>query len=145
MKKPLYALSIMASSLLLLSCQTTPADRIEENPGIFAALPNWEKDRVIRGEVAEDMSPDAVKLAWGAPNSIESGQSKGVYEQKWVYSTLYPVSRPCFPYGGYRHGWYRPYPYYGYGGYQETDYIPVMTGYVQFRNNKVVSWEKRSD
>lgn len=134
---------------MLVSCGTTPADRIEENPEIFAVLPNWEKDLVVQGKVAAGMSPDAVKLSWGNPNSILSGQDKKKYVQRWIYSAIVPVETMPgwgYPGWGYRRYIYE-YPYgYPYGWYSQTatDYVPVNVAYVLFENGKVVSWESKN-
>ena len=146
MKKRIWSGILLLCSSLLVACSSnTPADRIEQNPEVFAALPNWEKDKVIQGQIAEGMSPSAVGLAWGNPQSIASGQDKEKFVQRWIYSVLSPVE--AMPMTGW--GYYgRPYPYSRYYyrpvTYYPVEYIPENVAYVLFENNKVVSWERKN-
>ncbi|MDO4409763.1 MAG: hypothetical protein Q4C05_00595 [Akkermansia sp.] len=133
---------ILSLSLLVSACVSTPASRIEENPGIYNSLSNKDKALVSVGQIAEGMTAPAVYLAWGNPNSVAEGKVKGVHTTRWIYSTLQPIYSMHSPfwYGpGWGPGFYRPwYPYYN-----DVTYIPVNTGYVLFRNGKVVAWEHR--
>ena len=125
--------------LLLPCCQvSTPATRIQENPVIFRSLP--EKDRLLveRGQIREGMSPEAVFLAWGYPDSQPfEGQAGGKRVTRWVYTTLEPVmvSAPLHP-------WHCC-PCDAFRGMPETAYVRRPAAYVVFENGKVVSWEAR--
>lgn len=138
----LFRVFSAVSVIGLVSCATTPSDRIEAHPQMFSALPNWEKDCVIRGEVRENMTPDAVRLAWGEPSYIAEGQINGVYSQRWIYSIAEPVQRVSFGMGMGMGRYGGVYP--GVGTYYyPVDYVPVNVAFVLFQNNKVVSWERR--
>ncbi len=134
------ALLTLAAALGFASCQSpTPATRIQENPALYEALPAKDKALVMQGQIREGMSPQAVYLAWGQPDSQPFvGQDKGKRLTRWVYSTLEPVfiDRPYC-------GWHHCGPYGGYwcGGGIDTAYVRRPSAYVLFENDKVVSWE----
>ncbi len=135
-------LAFAAASLLLASCQVaTPATRIEENPALFASLPEKDQALVRQGHIRAGMSPEAVFLAWGYPNSQPyTGEKDGKRVVRWVYTTLEPVMvSPSWsgPYWG-PYGWTD-----GFNNMPDTAYIPRNTAYVMFENDKVVSWEAR--
>ena len=55
---------------VLVSCMaSTPGDRISRNPTLYNSLPSYQQQLVQQGRIESGMSPDAVFLAWGAPNS----------------------------------------------------------------------------
>ncbi len=129
-----------AAALLLSSCQVaTPATRIEQNPVLFESLSEKDRALVQQGLIREGMSPEAVFLAWGYPNSAPFvGQKDGKRIVRWVYNRDEPVmstptwSGPCWgPYGCYHDHYMMP----------DTVYIPRNVANVTFENDKVVSWE----
>ncbi len=129
---------------MVVSCVTTPADRIAENPAVFQSLPPQQQLLVQQGRIEQGMSADAVLLAWGAPDSAPVyGQKDGRKTERWVYKGYEPVTVVTvgdFPphYGPY--GWYDPlYPT------SSTAYIPTQDAYVEFVNGKVESWEKKGN
>lgn len=139
MKRRIYVTLIIGISMMLMSCALTPQDRINQDPVAFASLPNWEKDQVIKGEIAVGMSPSAVKLAWGTPQNVVAGQENGKFRERWVYSVQYSSPSPYYyPYRNF----YGYHPLY-YPPYYRNDYVRVETGHVLFEDNKVVSWERR--
>ncbi len=135
-------LLLCVAALLLASCQVaTPASRIENNPVLFAALPEKDKALVQRGEIRAGMSPEAVFLAWGYPNSQPFvGEKDGKCMVRWVYTRMEPVmvtptwGGPCWGPYGWCHSHY---------GAPDTAYVPRNTAYVTFEDDKVVSWEAR--
>ena len=89
------------------------------------------------------MSPDAVFLAWGAPDSDPVyGEKKGVKTERWVYLSYEPVTvmPTC---GGILYdcsGWHAPFSVYA-----DTAYVPYPSAYVEFENGKVTEWEKKGN
>ncbi len=141
-KRPWRHLLMALAALLLAACQVaTPATRIEENPVLFASLPEKDKALVQRGQIRAGMSPEAVFIAWGYPNSQPFvGEKDGKRLERWVYTRMEPVmvtptwGGPCWgPHGWHCHG----------GAMMDTAYVPRNTAYVTFENDKVVSWEAR--
>ncbi len=133
-------LALVAVSLLFSACQVaTPATRIEQNPVMFESLPEKDKQLVQQGKIRAGMSPEAVFLAWGHPNTQPfEGEKNGKRLLRWVYTRSEPVmvspawGAPCpGPYG-----WC-----HGYSGMPDTIYIPRNTASVTFEDGKVVSWE----
>jgi len=127
-----------------MACQTpTPASRIAGNQLVYQSLPAKQQELVRQGIICEGMSPDAVFLAWGSPNSAPYvGQKNGKSVVRWEYSAMEPVTVAngwTSPYWG-PYGWYGPY----YGGGFSTAYVPRNVGFVEFTNGKVTSWESRS-
>lgn len=148
MKKRICCGILAISAFVFASCaKDTVSDRIEANPEMFANLPAWEKPKVAQGQIAMGMSPEAVKIAWGNPNDIASGENKGKFTQRWTYSTFEQINTmpPMYPaWGGYYGGrYYRNY-YYTPAMYYPTEYIPINTAYVLFENGKVVAWEQKN-
>ncbi len=135
-------MALAAVGLLLSSCQVaTPATRIEQNPVLFKSLPEKDRALVQRGHIRVGMSPEAVFLAWGYPNSQPFvGEKDGKRVVRWVYTRMEPVmvtaswGGPCWGPYGWCHGWY---------GVPDTAFIPRNAAYVTFENDEVVSWEAR--
>ncbi len=137
-KSTLAGLAVAAVALLFSACQSpTPQTRIQENPAMYQSLSPADQALVSQGRIQEGMSPQAVFLAWGAPNSQPYvGQKGKTRVERWVYTRLQPVTvmnNWPGPYWG-RYGWY-----YDMG--PDTAYIPRTTATVTFENEKVVSWE----
>lgn len=132
------SLALLALPLLIsMSCSVTPQDRIDADPEAFAALQDWEKKHVAAGTIGVGMSPDGVRLAWGKPQIVESGQSGKDFTQRWIYMNRYPVDSPRY-YGP--HGFYGPYYRGFYAPMYYPDFVSVETGNVLFKNNKVIEW-----
>lgn len=135
--------AVLAFVLLLGGCQSaTPATRIASNPVLFQSLSTAQQSLVSKGEICEGMTPEAVFLAWGYPNSAPyEGQKNGKKITRWVYNYMEPVfvnDDWRGPYWG-PYGRYEPY-YMG----PSTVYIPRNAATVLFENGKVVSWESRT-
>lgn len=151
-------LSLLTGSLaafLLASCATNPAEqRAKKYPERFAGLSERERDLVLRGEVSEGMSQDAVFLAWGRPGRVMSGSRNGRGSERWAWFRSAPVSNYSIGYGAFGpHPFYSSYgvhPAFGYGyGYGPdwgfgtgVDYVPYLDRTVEFVNGKVVAWER---
>ena len=131
-------------SCFLGSCAApTPADRIAENPVIFNSLPTKQQVLVQQGQICNGMTPDAVLLAWGAPDTAPIiGEKNNHKTERWVYRSYEPVTvvadAPCGPYG-----WY---------GYCDsfcsntgTAFIPQDVAFVEFTDGKVSSWARAAN
>lgn len=153
MRSPLSLLTGSLAALLLISCATNPAEqRVKKYPERFAGLSGRERDLVLRGEVDEGMSQDAVFLAWGRPGRVMSGSRNGRGSERWAWFRSAPVSTYSMGYGGFGpHPFYSAYgmhPAFGYGygpdwGFGAgVDYVPYLDRTVEFANGKVVAWER---
>ena len=153
MRAILSALFLLFTALFLASCATNPAEhRVKKFPERFAGLSDREKELVLRGEVAEGMSQDAVFLAWGQPGRVMAGSRDGHGSERWAYFHTAPVNTYSVGYGGFApHPFYSAYgvhPAFGYGygpgwGFGTgVDYVPSLDRTVEFANGKVVAWER---
>ena len=132
-----------------------PAERrVEKNPALFDRLNEMERAAVLRGEVKEGMSRDAVYLAWGSPGRVVSGSREGKEQEKWAYFVAAPVQTTSLSYGAHpAHPFYSSYgthPQYGYGNSHGpgwgvdtgVDYLPQIGSSVEFIDGRVIAWEK---
>jgi hypothetical protein len=97
---------LAASALVLTGCSTTET-RISNHPEIFQRLSPRDQALVREGKIREGMSPDAVWVAWGAPDQKGTGTTRGNAVETWIYNE-YTYSNAPYPY---------PYGPFGYGGY----------------------------
>jgi hypothetical protein len=136
-------------ALLLANCASaTPATRMQLRPAAFAALSSHQKDLVMKGEISEGMSRDAVWIAWGRPSRIANAGEGGATFEIWRYTGLQPIYHTSIGVGigiggyhGRRHtrGYYsEPFFDYNYG----PDYVPYTAAQVKFRNGVVKTWER---
>lgn len=132
-----------AVCVVMASCAApTPADRIAENPAMYHSLPPAQQTLVRQGHIEQGMTPEAVLLAWGAPNTAPIfGEKDGKKTERWVYKGYEPVTvMPDWGPAYGRYGWYDPfYPA------SSTAYIPTQDAYVEFVNGKVSSWAKKGN
>lgn len=131
------------SALFTVACHTpTPADRIAANPVVYGGLTSEHQALVQQGRICKGMSPDAVLLAWGKPNSSPTeGEVNGKKLIRWVYKSYEPVMVTTDWFGAPAYGprgWYDPF-YAGTG----TAYVPRDFAYVEFVNGKVSAWERK--
>ena len=124
---------------LLTSCSTTPQSRIQKNPEMFLGLNTKQQTQVREGKIDQGMSPSAVYLAMGHPNSKITGNREGRSYVRWDYSILTPVYTSGF--GGY-YGGYHGRGRYGGGYYPTVTYVPTRGSSVYFKKGKVVGWER---
>ncbi|MGE9268714.1 MAG: hypothetical protein ACQKBY_11505, partial [Verrucomicrobiales bacterium] len=75
----------------LVSCASTPLDRIEKNPAIYHDLTSTEQSLVRQGRIAKGMSPKAVFLAWGHPDRQIEGSDEKSRFLRWDYTSLEPI------------------------------------------------------
>lgn len=148
---PLLALLV----LLLPGCATmNPSEkRVQKYPGMFEKLSSADRSAVLRGEIREGMSTDAVFLAWGRPDRVMSGSRDGRGKERWAYFSSRPVTTVSVGYGGFGpHPFYSQFgmhPVYGYGygpgwGFGPgVDYLPELDRTVEFTNGRVVAWERQ--
>ena len=143
--KSLTVLLTAAASLLLASCASPVAKRIERNPDIYNKLSERHKSLVARGEVEEGMSKQAVFIAWGRPDRAFKGSRNGRPMEQWSYLAYDSVSGG-FVGGGYGYGgWYgRHGSYYDpFFVYQPMiSYVPYERAKVEFTNAKVSAWKR---
>ncbi len=138
MKTLLYILPLVA---VLASCSTTPATRIQRNPGIYAKLSPKHKELVRQGKIVRGMRPPAVFLAMGHPDSQSSGIQHGAPFERWHYNVLVPVYSYGFsPYYGYGRYYGCRSGYWGYGLHPSVHYVPRHKATVEFRSGKVTGW-----
>lgn len=84
--KRLFPLALVPALLVVSSCSTTPQDRIADNPAAYQQLTQAQKVSVSYGKLTKGMSPEAVKLAWGTPDSIVRSGQGGKTMERWVYT-----------------------------------------------------------
>lgn len=134
-----FCAGVCVACALQACAPITPADRIAQNPVIFQSLTPAQQLLVQQGRIEKGMTPNAVLLAWGAPDSQIHGEKDGRKLERWIYrgyETVTVMSDPIGPYMG-PYGWYDPfYPR------TSTAYVPTQAAYVEFVNGKVSSWEK---
>ena len=129
-------------AVMLVSCVApTPAERITENPLMYGSLPAKQQLLVQNGQICNGMTPDAVYLAWGNPNTPPVvGESNGRKIERWVYRGYEPVPVMTVG-GGFCHG---PFGCYGATYPQmDTAYLPYDAAFVEFTDGKVTSWQSR--
>lgn len=135
----------LAACLLLPACASkSPADRrIQKNPEYYGGLTTEERNLVRQGRVKEGMSEDAVFLAWGRPDRVRSGSRQGTQTKTWLYTRHDPVPYTSVGLGGVigSRGRVAIHPSIGYG-IGSRDFAPVVERKVEFREGKVVAWER---
>lgn len=77
--------------LLLAGCVTTPAERIDRNPGLFSSWPASVQDTVRAGKIAIGFTPDQVRMALGSPDRIIAETSAQGVTEIWIYRSHRPV------------------------------------------------------
>lgn len=143
LKKKLLGILPVAAALMLASCASPIAKRIEHNPQIFNSLPETHKRLAATGQIIEGMSKEGVFIAWGHPNRKSGGSSNGKKIERWSYAGYDAVHGTALGVG-YGHGhWGHPYCYdFGVGYYYQptVTYIPYERRWVEFTNNRVSAW-----
>ena len=141
---PTLVLLLFASLLIPACASKSPADRrIQKNPQHYGGLTTEERTLVRQGRVKEGMSEDAVFLAWGRPDRVRSGSRQGIQTETWLYTRHDPVPYTSVGFGGVigSRGRVAVHPSIGYG-IGSRDFAPVVERKVEFRNGKVVAWER---
>lgn len=148
MKRNHAILASLSCVLALSACTNTdtPSYRIAQNPQVYKDLPLREQELVSQGKIEEGMTPKAVFLAWGYPNTTPfQGMRNGKDITRWVYTKDEPVvtmNNWTGPSWGPL-GWYDPLNTgYGYGS--ATTFVPKDVASVSFEGGKVISWEQEN-
>jgi hypothetical protein len=110
--RPVLILLLATLALALSACTSVRQRRIENNLGIYNALTAEDQGLVSSGRIREGFSREAVFLAFGRPESVARGSSKGRETEKWEYWTAQPVQHGFY---GPSMGWRRGAIGYGYG------------------------------
>jgi hypothetical protein len=144
--KSLSTVLLAAASLLLASCASPVAKRIERNPDIYNKLSERHRGLVSRGEIEEGMSKQAVFIAWGRPDRAFRGSRNGRAMEQWSYLAYDSVPGAWMGPGWGYGGWYgRGYGYHydPFFMYQPmVSYVPYERAKVEFTNSKVSAWKK---
>lgn len=142
-------LLLLVLGIGLTSCQSISRQekRIQRNPALYEKLGRSERTKVLRGEVSEGMSRDAVFLSWGRPDAVRASSRNGKGKETWLYFGSRPVHTTSFSIGtGSYHSFYNRFgchPTYGYGYGRSVDYVPELDRSVEFVRDRVVAWERR--
>ncbi len=141
-----FSLGLMAA-LLFSQCASNPQSRIERNPQLFNQLSARDRQLVTSGVIREGMTRNAVFLAWGRPDRVSVGSSRGKEVEAWTYLGERPVRtfnmNMGFGYGGFGYGGWGPYGYGGFpymGGGPSVMYVPYTAGVVEFSKGRVTRW-----
>ncbi|MFZ4768164.1 MAG: hypothetical protein ACOYMN_24715 [Roseimicrobium sp.] len=139
---PITCFSAVAAMLLLASCASPIARRVEHNPDLYNKLSERHKAMVQQGRVEEGMTKPAVFLAWGAPDRASKGSKFGRDFEQWSYAGYQAVQ--SLPYGGdwgrraYRTGCYS---YDRSMAFEPVfNYVPYEAARVEFLGGVVSAW-----
>ncbi len=132
-------LFLCATVLLLTSCGSTVARRIEKHPEIYNKLSENHKALVQHGQLVEGMSKDAVRLSWGDPSRISNGSKLGTSYEQWSYAAYDPVYNTGVGLG-YAHGGGGRYDSAYYYAQPFVNYVPYEARRVEFLNDHVSAW-----
>ncbi|MBT8037305.1 MAG: hypothetical protein KJO21_07140 [Verrucomicrobiae bacterium] len=138
----IHHLLIIPLIALLASCSSNPTTRIQKNPALYRQLPTEHQELVSQGKIARGMTPPAVFLAMGNPDSKTTGEQHGKNFERWNYNVMVPVYSHSFsPHYGSRYGrcGYRN-DYYGLGLHPSVHYTIGHSASVQFSKGKVTEW-----
>jgi len=135
-----FAIPLFPLVALVLSACSTVESRIAKNPAVFNALPEKQKDLVRDEKIAEGLSRDAVVLAWGRPDEVETGTQRGKKMETWTWLATYEAPDPNF----YGAAWFAS-PYWGYYPMSRPatriHTYPIRESI--FENGRVVAWRSR--
>lgn len=135
-RKPI---TIALLALLLAACASTPATRIEKNPGAFAQLTPEQQEKVRAGQIAIGFDASATRLALGEPDRILQKTTSAGETEIWQYVDVYTYpTGPC--YGAFFRYGLPSYCFAGYYGAPVQETKERMR--VSFEGGKVVSIEK---
>lgn len=141
---------ILAAPLLFSqsSCavRSTVQSRIAEYPDFYAKLSTKHKTLVQQNRVTEGMNKRAAYLAWGSPAEVKKSSRNGRVTETWnyvKYDRIYTSRSYAGGYGGLGYGDYGGYGYSGdcYGGGTDITYLPKVVAKIEFRNDRITSWE----
>jgi hypothetical protein len=140
MNKNLRLLFAVTTAMLAVSCASPIERRLARNPEGFSKLPADQQSMVRSGRIKEGMTKDAVLIAWGRPNRVDTGTRSGKTIERWSYREMQPVFMSSFgmgfggwgmgPCGGGRMMWGGP----------MMQYVPVPGPSVEFEGNRVTGY-----
>jgi hypothetical protein len=104
MKKFIVHFLMVAVLCGMAGCVSTPARRIEKEPGVFASFPPEIQARVQKGEVDIGFTRDMVRLAVGRPDRVHARTTETGQVEIWIYMGSRYISRYEPMDSGY---WYR--------------------------------------
>lgn len=131
---------LLVSSLALMSCSSGVHERMEKNRDAFNALPEQEKVYASKGQVVQGMSPGAVQIAWGKPDTISTGMLNGKESERWLYRTGGGSGWSFGVGGGLGHSHHNTGYGLGSGVSFPISHVPANYSYVLFIDGKVDSW-----
>lgn len=140
MKDFRFPLLVLASALAV-SCSSSPQERIHADMPAYQKLSSKDQSMVLAGQISPGMTPEAVKLAWGEPDSISRGNLNGIPSERW----LYQKGGSGFSFGvgagvGHFHNSSSMLGT-GIGTSFPITTIPPNMSYVLFTKGKVTAWE----
>lgn len=132
-------LLLCATVLLLASCGSPIARRIEKHPEIYNRLSEYHKALVQRGQIEEGMGKDTVRLSWGDPFRISNGSKQGRRYEQWSYAAYDPIYNTGVGLG-YARGLSRHNDSAYYYAEPFVNYVPYEARRVEFLNDRVSAW-----
>lgn len=143
------ALCLAAVAMLLASCASPIAKRIEHNQDLFNTLSERHKAMVQKGQIEEGMGKPAVFFAWGKPDRAFKGSRSGRTYERWSFAAFQAVptwttgfavgvnqwSQRAYHTGSFS---YDRALYYG----PEFNYVPYEAARVEFENGIVTAWSE---
>ena len=78
-------LTIFPILFVVASCASSPQERIARDSAAYQKLTLDEQVKVSHGKLAQGMSPEAVRLAWGDPDKVVQSGQGGKVVDKWLY------------------------------------------------------------
>lgn len=141
--KALSYIILASLAAILSSCSSTPASRIQKNPGLYASLSPKHQRMVRQGRIDRGMTKPAVYLAMGHPDTKFSGQRDGKTQDRWDYDVYVPVYSHGFsPYYGYGRGYYGHHGFTGIYFHPTVHYVPRRGTSIYFKSHKVSGWSR---
>ena len=138
-------LILLALVALLAGCASvSPRDqRIANNGEWYNALNQDDQLLVTQGRIREGMGKNPVFLAWGQPDSVNSGTDRGKPVETWIYTSYRPQVITGFGMGFPAYYGMGYYGYCGPGVFQDVVYTEEPAAMVKFENGRVVAWQAR--
>lgn len=143
------------STLLLVGCLATPEGggsiglpnqlavntRIQQNGEKYSKLNSSQKSAVKKGSISEGMKKDAVRLAWGKPDKVETSSSG--QKELWIYYEREQVDIDYRTPSGMFSKFYRSSNKY-YDGHSNSELRTVqrMDRTVSFYKGRVLAWTR---
>ena len=81
-----FAGASLLGLILATGCVSTPEQRIQKAPAVFAAFPPDVQAKVRKGEIDIGFTPDMVRLALGAPSRVLARRTGAGEVEVWIYT-----------------------------------------------------------